>query len=171
MQLSCVSALALALLILVIVDVPYRCPDGDHSGVTSGDWQMVLSQLLQMLTYGVAAWCLMDNESRLGQGEVGLSPVVEFVSSLIGALIITIQLASLIPAVGERIEVCLAACVGPLMRMSSSDVAADETSESSDKQTSREVDHFGASKEEGQEDFMHNPLADISDSAPKTDDV
>ena len=32
--------------------------------VTEGDWQMVIAQILQLLSYGVAAVCLIDSHSE-----------------------------------------------------------------------------------------------------------
>ena len=29
----------LVILVLVLVDKPFRCPDGNHGGMTDGDWQ------------------------------------------------------------------------------------------------------------------------------------
>jgi hypothetical protein len=114
-QLGCFSALALVMLALVIIDVPYRCPDGDHGDVTHGDWHMVLSQILLLLSYGLAALCLVHAESRSEKGQEGLDPVVELFAALAGFLILSVQLGSLIPRVGTCLEACLSKCVGPLM--------------------------------------------------------
>jgi hypothetical protein len=62
-QLLGLSATTLAILVWVLVDKPYRCPEGNHHGMTEGDWQMVIAQILQLLSYGVAAVCLIDSHS------------------------------------------------------------------------------------------------------------
>eukprot|EP01043_Picozoa_sp_COSAG02_P020282 COSAG02_NODE_997_length_15333_cov_13.688526_12_plen_409_part_00 len=54
------TAVAIAMLVLILVDKPYR--DGDQiDDMTQADWQAVLAQVLLLISYGVAALCLQDN--------------------------------------------------------------------------------------------------------------
>ena len=88
----------LVILVLVLVDKPFRCPDGNHSGMTDGDWQMVLAQVLQLLSYAVATLCLMNQQGRQAEGEAGLSEGVELFSALVGLVIVIVQLTALVPS-------------------------------------------------------------------------
>ena len=97
-QLMGLCALTLVILVLVLVDKPFRCPDGNHSGMTDGDWQMVLAQTLQLLSYAVAALCLMNQQARQAEGEAGLSEGVKLFSALAGLAIVIVQLSALVPS-------------------------------------------------------------------------
>ena len=88
----------LVILVLVVVAKPFRCPDGNHSGMTDGDWQMVLAQVLQLLSYAVAALCLMNQQGREAEGEAGLSDGVKLFSALAGLAIVIVQLTVLMPS-------------------------------------------------------------------------
>ena len=97
-QLMGLCALTLVILVLVLVDKPYRCPEGNHSGMTDGDWQMVLAQTLQLLSYAVAGMCLMNQQGREAEGEAGLSDGVKLLSALAGLAIVIVQLTALVPS-------------------------------------------------------------------------
>lgn len=86
-QLLGFSTCSLVILIWVLVDKPYRCPDGEHNGMTEGDRQMVLAQALQLLSYADAAICLMDQ-----------SEGVQLFAALIGLGIVLTQLVVLAKA-------------------------------------------------------------------------
>ena len=86
-QLLGLSTPTLVILIWVLADKPYRCPDGNHDGMTEGDRQMVLAQVLQLLSYAVAAICLVDE----GEG-------VQLFAALVGLGIVLTQLVVLAKA-------------------------------------------------------------------------
>jgi hypothetical protein len=88
----------LVILFLVLIDKPFRCPDGAHAGMTNGDWQMVLAQTLQLLSYAVAALCLMNQQGRQAEGEAGLSEGVKLFAALAGLAIVVVQLSALVPS-------------------------------------------------------------------------
>jgi len=54
------TAVAIAMLVLIFIDKPYR--DGEQiDGMSQADWQAMLAQVLLLVSYGVAALCLQDN--------------------------------------------------------------------------------------------------------------
>ena len=85
---------ALVILIWVVVDKPYRCRPGNHHGMPQGDWQMVLAQGLQLLSYAIAGICLMDQEIRTSQGDSGISEEVELFAGLAGLVIVLVQVVT-----------------------------------------------------------------------------
>lgn len=94
-QLLGLCAPAVVILIWVVVDKPYRCREGNLHGMTQGDWQMVLAQVLQLLSYAIAGVCLMDQESRSSRGDAGLSEDVELFAALAGLAIVLAQVIAL----------------------------------------------------------------------------
>ena len=95
-QLIGLCAPTTVILILVLLDKPYRCPDGNHGVMTSGDWQMVLAQVLQLLSYALVGLCLMNRQNRESSGEAGLSEGVKLFAALFGLAIVTVQLVALV---------------------------------------------------------------------------
>ena len=62
------TALTTATLVLVVVDKPFRDPDGvEWEGITLADKLMIVSQLSQLVNYYVAVECLRSKESRLAR--------------------------------------------------------------------------------------------------------
>lgn len=92
-QLLCLCAVALVILIWVLLDKPYRCPDGrNDGGMSIGDKQMVLAQALQLLSYGVVAICLLDSHSES----------VELFATLAGLVILLVQMLALVPTIWDE---------------------------------------------------------------------
>jgi len=97
------AALALAMLLLILVDKPYRDEEG-HEGMTHGDWQAALSQVLLLIIYGVSALCLRDQEDQEAQisaselillgGKTELSDDVAFQSAVAGVGVVFVQISA-----------------------------------------------------------------------------
>jgi cobalamin synthase len=88
--LYCLAALAAAMLVLVLVDKPYRDEEG-HEGMSHGDWQAALSQVLMLVVYGVSAVCLQDQEAQLAQNTIEMSDGVAFFAAVAGVGVVLVQ--------------------------------------------------------------------------------
>ena len=91
-QLLSMALLSVVVLVLTIVDKPYRGLDGHGDAMTHGDKQMVLAQVLQLVSYSVIAFCMMDSANRHAHGAKGLSDTVELAALLVGLLVVVVQL-------------------------------------------------------------------------------
>ena len=97
------AALALVMLLLILVDKPYRDEEG-HEGMTHGDWQAALSQVLLLIIYYVSALCLWDQEAQIEQisddelillgGKTELSDGVAFQSAVAGVGVVFVQISA-----------------------------------------------------------------------------
>lgn len=87
-QLLGLAAPSVVILIWVLVDKPFRCPDGNNGDMTQGDWHLVLAQALMLLSYGVAGMCLLNSQIELGA-------YVEPLAALTALAILLTQLVAL----------------------------------------------------------------------------
>ena len=93
------AALTTATLVLVVVDKPFRDPHRpDWEGITLPDKLMIVAQVSQLVNYSVAAVCLQDKESRLAEGEFGVSDDVALFAAVTGFLMVGIQVGGLLYA-------------------------------------------------------------------------
>ena len=93
------TALAVVTLVLVVIDKPFRDPDLPDADdvLTLADKLMVLSQVLQLQNYGVAAACLYDEQHRIRQyGQRGTSESVAFAAAVCGFGLVAVQLLSIL---------------------------------------------------------------------------
>ena len=98
-QLLSMALLSGIVLVLTILDRPYKGLDDDDDTMSDGDKQMVLSQVLQLFSYSMIALCLMNSADRHARGLKGLSDSVELVALLAGLVIVVVQVSSMfIPA-------------------------------------------------------------------------
>lgn len=121
-QLLCLCVPALVILIWVLVDKPYRSPDRYHDGMTKGDRQMVAAQLLQLLSYGVAAICLMNRHHGFGGEDV------ELFSTLTALVIVLAQVLVFVQGLRSGDEVDQEGVVVMNVMMESSDSESDSES-------------------------------------------
>ena len=77
------------LLLLVIVDRPYRDSEG-HDGMTGADALQILSLVTQLANYRLAVWCLARERT------VGLSDNEELLVAVVALLL---AIAPLVPAI------------------------------------------------------------------------
>ena len=93
------TALAVVTLVLVVIDKPFRDPDLPEADnvLTLADKLMVLSQVLQLQNYSVAAACLYDEQHRIRQyGQRGTSESVAFAAAVSGFGLVAVQLLSIL---------------------------------------------------------------------------
>ena len=84
------------LLAVVAYDKPYRYEDGeDENRLCMEDKMMILSQVLQLITYIVAFICYNDTIARRDSNMSGLSTGVELFAAVVGLAVVIVQIAAI----------------------------------------------------------------------------